>query len=129
MFDVLPIQPGTALGGFSDEAPQTNVKLQDFTVGLKIYDEASGTAIDGKLQWSKVKDVSFSDIERPICICISVLTVSQTVKIMDELCIYFVSKGPLNEKYHNTIIFSSNILVHCSNDHFWPHLYWLSVLD
>lgn len=58
MFDVLLIQPGAALEGFSGEAPQTNYKLQDFSVGLKIYQEASLTE-----NCSKVKDVSFSDIE------------------------------------------------------------------
>lgn len=49
-----------------------NTNEKDFTVGLKIYEEASGTAVGRKLQWSKY--VSFSDIEKPICIF--VLTVS-----------------------------------------------------
>lgn len=55
------------------------------------------------------------------------VTVSRTVKIMGELCIYFVSKGPLTENYHSMIFFSSNMLVHCYNNHFWPHLLVLAV--
>ena len=41
--------------------------------------------------------------------------------------VYFVSKGPLTEKYHSTVFFSSSILVHCYNDHFRPHLLVLAV--
>lgn len=72
MFDALQVQPGAAPGGFSGEAPQTKDKLRDFTVGLKVYEEASDAAVGKKMQRSK--DVSFSDIEKPICT--SVLTAS-----------------------------------------------------
>lgn len=58
MFDVLLVQLGAALEGFSGEGPPMNDKLQDFTVGLKICEETSSTAIDRKLQWSNVKDIS-----------------------------------------------------------------------
>lgn len=102
-----------------------NDKLQDFTVGLKICEEASSTAIDIKLQWSNVKDVSV--IQKGQSASAFLCWQFLRLKIMAELCIYFVSKGPLTEKYHSTIFFSSNILVHCYNHHFWPHLLVLAV--
>lgn len=45
MFDVLQVPPAAALEGVSGGAPQTDDKLWDFTVGLKIRDEASSTAV------------------------------------------------------------------------------------